>query len=420
MKIYRVSNVQKFAAGMSPGRPKAGRAVRSILDDVRRRGDDAVLYHEKRFNKAAKRPLRLSKSEIKRAYARLSRPEIAALRLARSRLARTESATMSLLKSKTTSSGGIRITRKFAPVRSVGCYIPGGLARYPSSAVMCVVPAKVAKVGRIAVVSPPGKDGDIDPMTIAAADICGADEIYRTGGAQAVAALSYGTRSIPRVDKIVGPGGPIVAEAKHLASSTTGIDMLAGPTELGILADSSADPRHVALDLVSQAEHSRDTSCYLITDSQRLARSVRGIISEMLPDIKRSGIVRDSLKNNGFIAVCKRSDMVPLANALAPEHLQIMTKRPESLSSGVVTPGMILLGGNSPSSASDYILGSNHVLPTGGSGASRGSLSVLDFVKMITQVSSTKQALSKASGHLRVLAEAEGLYNHYEAVRGRI
>ncbi|RNJ78322.1 MAG: histidinol dehydrogenase [Nitrosopumilus sp. B06] len=420
MKIYRVSNVQKFAASIPTKQPSKTKAVRLILDDVKRRGDKAVLYHEKRFNKAARGPLRLSKSEIKRAYGRISKQELAALRLARARLAKTESATISLLKSQTMSSNGVKTTRKFVPIRSVGCYVPGGLARYPSSAVMCVVPASTARVKRIVVVSPPGIDGEIDSMTIAAADLCGAHEIYRMGGAQAIAALSYGTRNISRVDKIVGPGGLIVSEAKYLASRATGIDMLAGPTELGIMADGSANPRHVALDLVSQAEHSRDASCYIITDSQRLARSVQNILSEMLPDIKRRDIVKASLKNNGFIAVCKRSDMAPLANALAPEHLQVMAKNPASLLSKVVTPGMILIGGNSPSSASDYIMGSNHVLPTGGHGASRGSLSVLDFTKMITLVSSTKRALSNVSVHLQVLAEAEGLYNHYEAARGRL
>ena len=201
---------------------------------------------------------------------------------------------------------------------------------------MSVVPAKIAGVKRIVVVSPPNSDGKIDPLTIVAANICGADEIYKTGGAQSIAALSYGTKTISKVDKIVGPGGSFVTTAKSLISDQTGIDMLAGPTELGIVADNSANPKLVALDLISQAEHSSDTFCYLITTSEKLAKSVSNIISELIPKIQRGNFVKSSLKNNGFIAICQtKSDMIKLANTLAPEHLQIMTKNPESISSKI-------------------------------------------------------------------------------------
>jgi histidinol dehydrogenase len=197
--------------------------------------------------------------------------------------------------------------------------------------------------------------------------------------------------------------------------------MLAGPTELGIIADNSANPKFVALDLISQAEHSSDTFCYLITTSEKLAKSVSNIISKLIPKIQRNNFVKSSLKNNGFIAICQtKSDMIKLANTLAPEHLQIMTKNPESLSSKIITPGLILLGNNTPSSASDYVLGSNHILPTNGFGKIRGSLSVLDFIKVNTQVTCSKSSLSKISKYLEVLTNAEGLPNHYEAVRGRL
>ena len=390
------------------------------MEDVRRGGDAAVRRHERRFNPDAGGPLRLSALDVRRAYRAVSGAQAAALRAARSRLTRTESATMSLLRPRTTSFGGARVTRRFAPLRSVGCYVPGGLARYPSSAVMCVVPAKAAGVGRIAVASPPGAGGEVDPLTVVAADMCGADEIYRVGGAQAVAALAYGTRSIPAVDKIVGPGGPIVAEAKLLASRGTAVDMLAGPTELGIVADSSADPRLVALDLVSQAEHSRDASCYLITDSARLAGRVREELAGLVPRTRRAGTVRASLAANGFAAVCRgRAEMAELADALAPEHLQVMARDPGALASRITSPGLVLLGPHSPSAASDYMMGSNHVLPTGGSGAARGSLSALDFVKLATTASSTRRALAGMAGHVRELAGAEGLHAHGEAVGGR-
>jgi len=287
--------------------------------------------------------------------------------------------------------------------------------------IMSVVPAKVAGVTRIVIVSPPNADGKIDPLTIVASDICGADEIYKVGGAQAIAALSFGTKSITSVDKIVGPGGAFVTAAKSMVSAHTSIDMLAGPTELGIVADISANPKYVALDLISQAEHSDDTFCYLITDSDKLAKSVNKNISEIIQKIKRSDHVKTSLKHNGFIAICKsKVDMIKLVNKLAPEHLEIMTCNPQTLASQITSPGLILLGSQTPSSASDYLLGSNHILPTNQFGKTRGSLSVLDFIKTNTYVTASKSALRDISTHLDVFASAEKLPNHYEAVRGRL
>ena len=422
MRITKVTNVQKFAAKAIPKQPQKNKTiVESILKNVKNNGDNAIRKYEKKFSGANISSLRLSQKEIKNAYSKVSKTKLSALRLAKARLEKTESTIKSLLKNKTINNNGIKITKKFIPIESVGCYIPGGLAQYPSSVIMSVVPAKVAGVKRIVVVSPPNSDGKIDPLTIITANICGANEIYKTGGAQSIAALSYGTKTISKVDKVVGPGGTFVTTAKSLISNQTGIDMLAGPTELGIIADNSANPKLVALDLISQAEHSNDTFCYLITNSEKLAKAVNDIISELIPKIQRSNFVKSSLKNNGFIAICKtRSDMIKLANTLAPEHLQIMTKNPESISSKITTSGLVLLGNNTPSSASDYILGSNHILPTNGFGKVRGSLSVLDFIKINTQVTSSKSSLSAVSKYLEVLTKAEGLPNHYEAVKGRL
>ena len=422
IRIIKVTNVEKFASEIIPKQPQKNKpVVESILNEVKKNGDTAIKKYEKKFSKANISALRVSKTEIKNAYSKVSKAELDALRLAKSRLEKTESAIKSLLKNKTINNDGIKISKKFTPIQSVGCYIPGGLARYPSSAIMSIVPAKVAGVPRIVIVSPPNSDGKIDPLTIVAADICGANEIYKTGGVQSIAALSYGTKSILKVDKIVGPGGAFVTGAKSVVSEYTGIDMLAGPTELGIIADNSANPEFVALDLISQAEHSSDTLCYVITTSEKLARSVNDIISKLLPTIQRGNFVKLSLKNNGFIAICKtQSDMIKLANILAPEHLQIMAKNSSSISSKITTSGLVLLGNDTPSSASDYVLGSNHILPTNGFGKIRGSLSVLDFVKINTQVTCTKSSLKKLSKHLKVLTSAEGLYNHYESVRGRL
>jgi len=422
MKTIQVTDIASFSSKIAPRPPqKNSKIVKSILDEVKIHGDSALKKYEKKFSGANIKSIRVSQKETKNSYNRVTKQEILAINLAKKRLEKTEQKIKSLLKNQIIKNDGIQISKKFVPLQNIGCYIPGGLAKYPSSVVMSVVPAKIAGVKRIVVVSPPNSNGEIDPLTLVAADICGANEIYKTGGAQAIAALSFGTKSIPKVDKIVGPGGSFVTMAKSMISNYTAIDMLAGPTELGIIADVSANPLYVALDLISQAEHSKDTFCYLITNSNKFANSVNQNLKELLKTIKRSDIVERSLKKNGFIAVCKNSsDMIALANELAPEHLQIMTKNPQKQSSKITTPGLVLLGNDTPSSASDYILGSNHILPTGGFGKTRGSLSVLDFIKINTQVKATKSSLFQISKHLDVFTKAEGLPNHYEAVKGRL
>lgn len=422
MKIIHVTNVEKFVAQALPKQPQKNRSiVESILKTVQKNGDSAIKKYEKKFNGAKITSLRLSQNEIKDAFSKVSKNKIDAIRFSKSRLEKTESTVKSILKNKSISTDGIKISKKFTPIQSVGCYIPGGLAKYPSSVIMSVVPAKIAGVKRIVVVSPPNSDGKIDPLTIVAANLCGANEIYKVGGAQAIAALSFGTKSISKVDKIVGPGGAFVTIAKSMVSERTSIDMIAGPTELGIIADQTANPRYIALDLISQSEHSNDTFCYLITNSEKLAKSVDKIIAELSNKIKRSDFVKTSLKENGFIAICKNnSDMIKLANELAPEHLQIMTKNPDTFVSKITSSGLVLIGSYTPSSASDYLLGSNHILPTNGFGKTRGSLSVLDFIKINTQISASKSVMSKISKHMEVFTEAEGLPNHFEAVRGRI
>ena len=422
MKIHKVTNIEQFVAKIVPKQAQKNKTiVETIIKNVQKNGDSSVKKYEKKFTGATISNLKVSKAEIKNAYSKVTKNEITAIKLSKTRVQKTESIVKNIFKDKKINQDGIQILKKFIPIQSAGCYIPGGLARYPSSVIMSVIPAKVAGVKRIVVVSPPNSNGKIDPLTIVAADICGATEIYKTGGVQAIAALSFGTKSISKVDKIVGPGGAFVTLAKSSVSENTGIDMLAGPTELGIIADNSANPEYIALDLISQAEHSSDTFCYLITNSEKTANLVNQTISQLLPNIQRQDLVKSSLSKNGFIAVCKNnSDMVNLINYLAPEHLQIMTKNPKSLSSKITSSGLVLLGDYSPSSASDYLLGSNHILPTNGFGKIRGSLSVVDFIKINTEVNSSKASLSKISKHLETLTSAEGLPNHYQAVRGRL
>jgi len=422
IKITSVRNVDSFLASITSKTSKNNKkAVESIIYDVQKNGDGAVRKYEKKFTNATLTTLRVSKNEIKDAYSRISKEQLDAIKTVKTRLYKTESVLKKRLEEITITIDGIKIKKNFIPISSVGCYVPGGLANYPSTAIMSIVPAKVAGVKRIVVVSPPNKNGKVDPLTLVAADICDADEIYKTGGAQAIAALCFGTKSISKVDKIVGPGGIFVTMAKSIISERTSIDMVAGPTELAIIADASADPNMVAKDLISQAEHSTDTCCYVITTSQSFAKKVRDAVEQDMRRIKRKEIVKQSLVTNGFIAVCKsNNDVIKLINSIAPEHLEIITKNPQGLAAKIKTAGLILIGKNTPSSASDYLLGSNHILPTSGFGKARGSLSVLDFMKLNTQIESSKNSLQHISKYMKALTSAENLPNHYEAVRSRL
>jgi histidinol dehydrogenase len=287
---------------------------------------------------------------------------------------------------------------------------------------MCVVPAKLVGVKRIVTISPPQKNGKIDPLTLVAADICGVNEFYKVGGAQGIAALAFGTPSIKSVDKIVGPGGIFVTAAKLLVSNRISIDMMAGPTELVIYADSQANPKYIALDLVSQAEHSKDTICGLVTNSSRLADIVEKEINKILKkNIYRKQLVLESLDKNGFIALSENEDLaIEFVNEFSPEHLQIMARNEMDIAKKITSAGLTLIGENTPSSVSDYCLGSNHVLPTMGFGKSRASLSVLDFIRFSTIVKSTKKDLKKIKPFINMITQKEGLLNHYEALRERI
>lgn len=421
MRIIDVKNIDSILESLRPrSNGKLEKKVTSIIIDVQKRKDKAVREYEKKFDRVNLRSFRVTRDEIKNSYKYVTNDQIEAIKTAKNRLAKSENLIKKKLQNVTLTTDGIKIEKIFSPIESVACYIPGGKARYPSTVVMSVVPAKVAGVKRIVAVSPANEKGMIDPLTLVAADICGVDEFYKIGGAQAIAALSYGTQSIPRVDKIVGPGGMFVTLAKSLLSNVVSIDMVAGPTELAIVADSSADPNLVAVDLISQAEHSADTMCCLITNSKLLKYKVIKSLNKRIDFVKRSVIVKESFQNNGFIAICKtESQMIDLANKLAPEHLEIMTRNPQNMAKKIRSAGLVLVGQNTPSSASDYLLGSNHVLPTNGFGKTRGSLGVLDYMKLQTRIESSKKSLETISKYMKALTDAEGLPNHYEAVRRR-
>ena len=422
IKILQVRNIDSFVESRRQKTSEKDRkTVQAILNDVRKNGDSAVKKYELKFNGRKTSQLRVNAKEIKEARSKISRDDRDALASMSSILTWEEAHLLGGLSSpkKIWKDKSAKIS--FVPIPSVGCYIPGGQARYPSSAVMSVIPAKLAGVKRIVVVSPPGRDGKIDPLTIAAARNCGATEIYKVGGAQAIAALSYGTKSIPKVDKIVGPGGKFVSIAKSLVSDQTAIDMIAGPTELGIIADASSDPELAALDLISQAEHSKDTMCFVITQSKTMAKQIKKSIEKLIPGVERSSIVKESISKNGFIAVCKNeNEVIELANKIAPEHMELMVKNARSLSKKITGAGLVLIGKNTPSSASDYLLGTNHILPTSGFGRTRGGLSVLDFLKLQTVVESNKKEFFELKDSLKTLTDAEGLPNHYKAVKRRL
>ena len=395
--------------------------VRAIMNDVMNNGDKALIDYTLNFDGIKLDSIRVSGKEIENAYKVVSKEQIKALKEVKRRLEITEKTLISKLKNIEVRIDGTKISRLLKPVESVGCYIPGGKARYPSTLIMCAIPARVAGVKRIAVCSPPTKSGTLDPLTLIAADLCGVNEVYKVGGAQSIAAMTYGTETIRPVSKIVGPGGSFVTIAKALASSRVSIDMLAGPTELIVFADASAHARSIALDIISQAEHSTDTFCGLVTNSKELADNVVEELSSIIDRIDRSDIVRKSLEQKGFITLCRNNnDAVKFINEFAPEHLQVIVKDARNVSKKIESAGLILVGEYSPSAASDYGLGSNHVLPTMAFAKSRASLSCLDFVKIVSLVECSKAGLKKISETIKSLSEAENLPNHYDAVMERL
>ncbi len=401
--------------------PKNVSKVKSILLNVKQNGDTALQKYEKKFGNIDIVDFKIYASDVEQAYSKVSKQQIKTIKFIRNRLISTEKTLRNQFQNTIINHDGIKITKSFVPINNVGCYVPGGLAKYTSSLLMSVVPAKVAGVKRVVVVSPTNNEGLIDPLTLVSADICGVDEFYKLGGAQAIAALAYGTETIKSVDKIVGPGGAFVTIAKSLISNNISIDMIAGPTELGIIADYTSDVNFVASDIISQAEHDVNTTCFVATTSVDVANMISKKIDEKIKHVKRNNIIKSSLRKNGFIMVCKTQQrMIDLINDLSPEHLEIITKKPNLIASKIHSAGIILMGKYAPSSASDYAFGSNHILPTNTFGKTRGSLSVLDFMKLDTKIQSTKSSLKKILNHVYIMTCTENLPNHYDAIRERL
>jgi histidinol dehydrogenase len=403
----------------------------SIIEEIKKEGDEALLRFIEKYDNVKIESFAVTEKEVKEAYQSVTSSQIDTIKFMKSKLERSEQRIINNLKNMETYSAeeeedgeNVKINKKVTPISRVGCYIPGGKARYPSTVVMCTTPAKVAGVKQIVAISPPMKNGKIDPFTLVAADICGVDEFYKVGGAHGIAALAYGTKTIKRVDKIVGPGGVYVSVAKSIVSKDTAIDMIAGPTELLIYANEKTDPQIIALDLISQAEHSEDTICGVVTNSNSIAKRIVEEVDKTINfgNICRKEIVKKSLNQNGFVAICDNNKKITeFINEFAPEHLEILANNESEIVKGISNAGLILLGNYTPSSVSDYCLGSNHVLPTYRFAKSRSSLSVLDFVKIVNFVEiGNRRTLEKIAPMLREITLMEGLSNHYEAAIGRI
>ena len=395
--------------------------VKDIIVAVRENGDAALIEFTEKFDKTklTAKALRVTTDEINAAYKLVSKEQVFALKLMKDKVSGIEKLTVRQWKVKT-SREGITVQSVLRPIESVGCYVPGGQAVYPSTLIMTAVPAKVAGVPRIVVCSPPTSQGTINPLILVAADICGVDEVYKVGGAQAIAALAYGTETIRPVKKIVGPGSKYVTTAKVLVSRDVAIDMPAGPSEVLVLADETANPTFIAADMISQAEHGADSVAGLITTSEKLADEVRTLLGRMAASAERGEIITEALSTYGFIITCDGTEeMVNLANAFAPEHLEIVTRKPAEIADKITSAGLILIGPFSPVALSDYGSGTNHVLPTGGFGSAFSGLSVLDFTRRIYVVESSKEGLLKLKNHVQVLTKAENLPNHFKAVEAR-
>ena len=390
--------------------------VRAILADVKANGDEALKRYTKEFDGVEIPTVEVGAGAIDEGFRAADPLLVDILYRATERIAAFHQRQVrnSFLVNE---EDGILMGQKIIPLERVGLYVPGGTAAYPSSVLMNCIPAKLAGVKEICMVTPPGKNGKIPPNILAAARICGVDRVFRVGGAQAVAALAYGTESVPKVDKIVGPGNQFVAEAKKQVFGKVGIDMVAGPSEILVIADGKCNPQIVAADLLSQAEHDKNASAVLVTDSEELALAVQAALEEQLPKLKREEIARASIEANGKIIVAQTLDAaIDIANEIAPEHLEVCVDQPFDYLDKIKNAGSIFLGRNCPEALGDYFAGPNHTLPTSGTARFSSPLSVDDFVKKTQYTYYTAAALEKAQQTVSNFAKKEGLTGHARSV----
>ena len=392
--------------------------VREIIEDVKANGDKALYKYSEMFDVKLE-SLTVSSEEIEEAYDRIDE-EFKEVLLAAAGNVRKFHEKQVRNNFFTNGKDGVLLGQIINPIEKAGIYIPGGTASYPSTVLMNVIPAKIAGVEEIILVSPPNKEGNIEDSILAAAKIAGADRIFKIGGAQSIAALSYGTETIPKVYKITGPGNIYVAMAKKMVYGEVDIDMVAGPSEILVIADENAVPENVAADLLSQAEHDRLAASVLVTTSEEIAEKVKNELAKQLERLPRKDTAKESLKNNGRIIITETIDeAVKISNEIAPEHLELCVNDPFSILGKIKNAGSIFLGNNTPEALGDYFAGPNHTLPTSGTAKFSSPLSVDDFIKKSSVIYYTKEALEKVRDKIICFAEKEGLNAHAESVRIR-
>ncbi len=410
LKYGEIDNSEIFARAVDTDNVEE--IVADIIKDVRENGDSALIKYAEKFDKAKLDSLLVTKEEIDEAVSLVDDEFLRILKRAEQniRAFHQKQVRQSFIMNE---ENGVVTGQKVIPVDRAGLYVPGGTAAYPSTVLMDAVPAKIAGCKEVVMVTPPGADGKINPVILASAYIAGVDKIFKTGGAQAVAALAYGTETIPKVDKIVGPGNKFVAEAKKQVFGVVSIDMIAGPSEILIVADGKTNPKYAAADLLSQAEHDKMASAVLVTDSLELAKNVAEEIEKQIPQLLRNEIARHSIDNNGKIIVCDNLDIaIDISNEIAPEHLELCVDNPFDYLDKIRHAGSIFMGRNCPEALGDYMAGPNHTLPTSGTAKFSSPLSVDDFVKKTQYTYYTKDALKNIAYDVEYFANKEGLTAH--------
>ena len=410
MKYGEVPNSELFARNMPT--MNVTDKVAEIIRNVRERGDAALREYTEKYDRAKVDSVTVTEAETAEALAQVEPEFMAVLEKAAANIRKFHSRQVrnSFI---INDEDGIVMGQKVIPVDRAGLYVPGGTAVYPSTVLMDVIPAKIAGVKEVVLTTPPGPDGKINPAVIAAAKVAGADRIVKAGGAQAIAALAYGTESVPKVDKIVGPGNAYVAEAKRQVYGVVSIDMIAGPSEILAVADGKSNPAHLAADLLSQAEHDKVASAVLVTDSAELAKAVSEEIEKQLPQLERYEIARESIDRNGKIIVADNlKKAIEIANEIAPEHLELCVDNPFDYLDSIRHAGSVFMGRNCPEALGDYLAGPNHTLPTQGTAKFSSPLSVDDFVKKTQYTYFTADALARVAEDVAMFAEKEGLTGH--------
>ena len=395
--------------------------VSVILKSVKERGDEALREYTKRFDDAEIDSIEVPKSEIEAAAESMDSSFMSVLYKAADNI-RNYHSRQKRESFMVSEKDGVVLGQKIVPVSVAGIYVPGGTAAYPSTVLMDTIPAKIAGVGQVVMVSPPGKDGKLSKEVLAAAYVAGVDRVFRIGGAQAIAALAYGTETVPRADKIVGPGNIFVAEAKKEVSGIVGIDMIAGPSEILIIADAASNPKVIAADMLSQAEHDRNASAVLVTDSKALADEVANELELQLNTLPREGIARASIESNGKIIIASSIDQaIEISDRIAPEHLEVCVNNPFDYLDKIRNAGSVFLGRNCPEALGDYLAGPNHTLPTSGTARFSSPLGVDDFIKKYQYTYYTKKALDAVASDIALFARREGLEAHARSalIRGK-